>query len=219
MVTLAFAQMAYYVIHDTPLGGGTDGIYLYHKPIIFRDLVLEGSTFIYFFTTISLFLVLGFLGLLSSSRFGRALVGIKINELRMRAIGFETYWYKLVAFVISGAIAGIAGFLFAMKDGFVNPEILSWHLSGTVLMMIILGGLGHLRGAVIGAFTYALLEEIFRSETIFGSFSKNWHLGLGLTLILSVALLPKGLFGMRDQLQKSLSLYLANFKKPPKTKL
>jgi branched-chain amino acid transport system permease protein len=211
--------MAYYVIHDTPLGGGTDGIYLYHKPIIFRDLVLEGSTFIYFFTTICLFLVLGFLGLLSSSRFGRALVGIKINELRMRAMGFETYWYKLVAFVISGAIAGIAGFLFAMKDGFVNPEILSWHLSGAVLMMIILGGLGHLRGAVIGAFTYALLEEIFRSEIIFGSFSKNWHLGLGLTLILSVALLPKGLFGIRDQLQKSLPLYLANFKKPPKTKL
>ena len=106
-----------------------------------------------------------------------------------------------------------------MKDGFVNPEILSWHLSGAVLMMIILGGLGHLRGAVIGAFTYALLEEIFRSEMIFGSFSKNWHLGLGLTLILSVALLPKGLFGIRDQLQKSLPLYLANFKKLPKTKL
>ena len=134
-------------------------------------------------------------------------------------MGFETYWYKLVAFVISGAIAGIAGFLFAMKDGFVNPEILSWHLSGAVLMMIILGGLGHLRGAVIGAFTYALLEELFRSEIIFGSFSKNWHLGLGLTLILSVALLPKGLFGIRDQLQKSLPLYLANFKKLPKTKL
>ena len=87
----------------------------------------------------------------------------------MRATGFSTYPYKLAAFVISGAIAGLAGFLFAVKDGVVNPELLSWHQSGAVLIMIILGGLGHLRGAVLGAFAFALLQEFFKSEAIFGA--------------------------------------------------
>ena len=121
----------------------------------------------------------GFLALLLRSRFGRALAGIKANEQRMRATGFSTYPYKLAAFAISGAIAGLAGFLFAVKDGFVNPELLSWHLSGAVLIMIILGGLGHLRGALIGAFAFALLQEFFKSEAIFGSFAKHWQLRHG----------------------------------------
>jgi branched-chain amino acid transport system permease protein len=119
------------------------------------------------------------LALLLRSRFGRALAGIRVNEQRMRATGFATYPYKLAAFTLSGAIAGLAGFLFAVKDGFVNPELLSWHLSGAVLIMIILGGIGHLRGALIGAFAYALLQEFFKSEAVFGSFAKHWHLGLG----------------------------------------
>ena len=98
-----------------------------------------------------------------------------------------------------GAIAGLAGFLFAVKDGFVNPELLSWHESGAVLLMIILGGIGHLRGALIGAFAFALLQELFKSEAVFGSFAKHWHLGLGLTIIAFVALLPKGLIGLRTR--------------------
>ncbi len=93
----------------------------------------------------------------------------------------------------------MAGFLFAVKDGYVNPELMSWHLSGAVLIMIILGGLGHLRGALIGAFAFALLQEFFKSEAIFGAFAKHWHLGLGLTIILSVALLPRGLVGLPGQ--------------------
>jgi len=195
MVTLAFAQMAYYVIHDTPVGGGTDGIYLYNKPTLF-GFSIESSQNFYLFTLVCLLLVFGFLGLITHSRFGRALAGIRMNEVRMRAIGYDTYYYKLAAFVISGMVAGLSGYLFAVKDGFVNPELLSWHLSGAVLIMIILGGLGHLRGAFIGALTFQLLEEFFRSEVIFGAFSKHWHLGLGLTIILSVAALPRGLFGL-----------------------
>ena len=199
MVTLAFAQMVYYVIHDTPLGGGTDGIYLSSKPMLFSDYGLSNSTIFYFFTVASLLATLGLLGVLSRSRFGHALVGIRINENRMSAAGYDTYFYKLAVFVISGGIAGLAGFLYAIKDGFVNPELLSWHQSGAVLIMIILGGLGYLRGAVIGAFAFALLEEIFRSEALFGSFSKHWHLGLGLSIILCVALLPKGLVSLPSQ--------------------
>ena len=205
MVTLAFAQMAYYVVHDTPLGGGSDGIYLYVKPVLALGSLmlvdLDAPLAMYYFVLASLVGVFGFLALLLRSRFGRALAGIKANEVRMRATGFSTYPYKLAAFAISGAIAGLSGFLFAVKDGFVNPELLSWHLSGAVLIMIILGGLGHLRGAVIGAFAFALLQEFFKSEAIFGSFAKHWLLGMGLAIIVCVALLPRGLIGVADRLQ------------------
>jgi branched-chain amino acid transport system permease protein len=199
MVTLAFAQMAYYVVHDTPLGGGTDGIYMNVKPSVAGVLDLDKPVVFYLFTLAMLVLVFGMLALIGRSRFGRALAGIRVNEQRMRATGFSTYPYKLAAFTVSGALAGLAGFLFAVKDGFVNPELMSWHLSGAVLIMIILGGIGHLRGALIGAFAFALLQELFKSEAIFGAFAKHWHLGLGLTIIASVALLPKGLVGLPGQ--------------------
>ena len=203
MVTLAFAQMAYYIVHDTPLGGGTDGIYLAAKPALVIAghtlLDLDSAGTIYGFTLACLAAVFGFLTLLLRSRFGRALAGIKANEQRMRATGFSTYPYKLAAFVISGGLAGLAGFLFGVKDGYVNPELMSWHLSGAVLIMIILGGLGDLRGAVIGAFAFALLQEFFKSEAIFGAFARHWMLGLGLSIIASVALMPRGLVGLPAQ--------------------
>jgi branched-chain amino acid transport system permease protein len=208
MVTLAFAQMAFYVIHDTPLGGGTDGIYLAVKPALVigsaKLLDLDNSRVIYGFTLACLVAVFGGLALMLRSRFGRALAGIRVNEQRMRATGFSTYPYKLAAFVVSGAIGGLAGFLFAVKDGFVNPEMLGWHQSGAVLIMIILGGLGHLRGALIGAFAFVLLQELFMSEAVFGAFARHWHLGLGLTIIASVALLPRGLVGIPAQVRERL---------------
>ena len=204
MVTLAFAQMAYYVVHDTPLGGGTDGIYLTLKPVLGTWIDLDKAVTLYGFTLACLLLVFGGLGVLNRSRFGRALAGIRVNEQRMRATGFSTYPYKLAAFTVSGGIAGLAGFLFAVKDGFVNPEMMSWHLSGAVLIMIILGGIGHLRGALIGAFAFALLQELFKSEAIFGAFAKHWHLGLGLSIIASVVLLPRGLVGLPEQIRARL---------------
>jgi branched-chain amino acid transport system permease protein len=196
MVTLAFAQMAYYLAHDTPLGGGSDGIYLGAKPTLGAMPSLDRPEVFYFFTLACLVACFALLALLVRSRFGHALSGIRVNEQRMRAAGFNPYFYKLAAFGFSGAIAGLAGFLFAVKDGFVNPELASWHLSGGVLVMIILGGLGHLRGALLGAFAYALLQELFRSEAIFGDFARHWQLGLGLSVIASVALLPNGLVGV-----------------------
>jgi branched-chain amino acid transport system permease protein len=204
MVTLAFAQMAYYVVHDTPLGGGTDGIYLMMKPTLL-GLDLDAPSVIYGVTLGCLAGVFALLALIKRSPFGRALAGIKANEQRMRATGFSTYPYKLAAFTLSGALAGVAGFLFAVKDGFVNPELMSWHFSGAVLIMIILGGLGHLRGALIGAFAFALLQEFFKSEAIFGAFAKHWHLGLGLAIIASVALLPRGIVGLPAQWKQRLT--------------
>jgi len=130
------------------------------------------------------------------SRYGRALAGIKANEQRMRAAGFATFPYKLGIFVLSAMMAGLAGYLFALKDGFVNPELLSWHFSGAVLIMIILGGLGHLRGALLGAVVFTLLQELFQSQAVFGAFAKHWQLMLGLSIIGFVALLPRGLVGL-----------------------
>ena len=201
MVTLAFSQMAYYVAHDTPLGGGSDGIYLSLVPTFtlagFELADLSRAWPLYYFTLFMLAAVFVFLAVLLRSRFGRALAGIRVNEQRMRAAGFSTYPYKLAAFVISGMVAGAAGVLFAVKDGFVNPELMSWNVSGTVLMMIILGGLGSLHGAVLGAFAFSLLQEFFKSQAIFGDFARHWHLGVGATIILAVALLPRGLAGLR----------------------
>ncbi len=200
MVTLAFAQMAYFVFHDTKVGGGSDGIFLYAKPV----LAIAGSTLVdledkrhlYYTVLASLVFTYGLLALIGRSRFGHALTGIHSNEQRMRAVGFATYGYKLAAFVIAGALAGLAGFLLAVKDGAVNPELLSWHESGAVLLMIILGGIGSLRGAVIGAIAFTLLKEFCQSEALLGALAGHWQLTLGFTIIAFVAWLPKGLIGL-----------------------
>ena len=161
MVTLAFAQMAYFVVHDTKVGGGSDGIFLSAKPV----LQVAGTTLVdlgqrlhlYYAVLAALAGTYALLSLLLGSRFGHALAGIRVSEQRMRAAGFPTYPYKLAAFVIAGALAGLAGALLAVKDGAVNPELLAWHESGAVLLMIILGGIGSLRGAVIGALAFTML--------------------------------------------------------------
>ncbi len=203
MVTLAFAQMAYYVFHDTKVGGGSDGIYLYFRPAVAVGGVtmvdLDQPRTFYFFVFAALAFTFLLLAAVQASRFGRALAGIRVNEQRMRAAGFATYPYKLAAFVFAAMLAGMAGFLYALKDGYVNPEIMSWHQSGAVLLMIILGGIGSLRGAVFGAIAFVLLQELFQSQAIFGSLAKHWQLPLGLTIIAFVALMPQGLIGLPEQ--------------------
>ena len=204
MVTLAFSQMAYYVVHDTPLGGGTDGIYLHVKPA-WGWLDLDQPMHMYGLIWLSLLTGFLLLSQLQRSPFGRALSGIRVNEQRMKATGFSVYPYKLTAFTVSGSIAGWSGYLFAVKDGFVNPELLSWHLSGAALVMIILGGVGHTHGALIGAFVFALLQELFQSEAIFGSYAKHWHLSLGLTIMACVAFMPHGLVALPQQFRDRLT--------------
>ncbi|MEO8081612.1 MAG: branched-chain amino acid ABC transporter permease, partial [Caldimonas sp.] len=177
--------------------------FLYVKP----QLNVGGSTWLDLGQELTLYyVVLGalvatyaFLAVLLASRFGHALAGIRVNEQRMRAAGFSTYRYKLAAFVIAGALAGLAGFLLAVKDGAVNPELLSWHESGAVLLMLILGGIGSLRGAVIGAAAFTLLKEFYQSGWV-GPLADHWQLTLGLTIIAFVALLPKGLIGLGARL-------------------
>ncbi|WP_284619649.1 branched-chain amino acid ABC transporter permease [Aquabacterium humicola] len=200
MVTLAFAQMAYFVFHDTKFGGGTDGIYLNVRPVlaIGERVVLDTDhkPTLYWLACTLLIATGALLALIRRARFGHALAGIRVNEQRMRAAGFPTTLYKLAAFVIAAALAGVAGFVAATKDGVVNPELLSWHVSGEVLLVIILGGLGHLRGAVLGAVAFVLLKELLSTPALVGPLSERWQLTLGFTVIAFVALLPKGLIGL-----------------------
>ncbi|HEY1232069.1 MAG TPA: branched-chain amino acid ABC transporter permease [Candidatus Binatia bacterium] len=202
MVTLAFAQMLYSIFHDTPLGGGSDGIYIYVRPELtiagFKPLDLESPLQFYYFVLILLILVHGLLKRILHAPFGRALAGIRFNEQRMRSIGFPVFGYKLGAFVIAGALAGLAGYLAACQFGFVNPDILAWQQSGTVLIMVILGGMGRLHGAVLGALAYVLLQEILSAPAIVGAFAKHWQLPMGALIVVIALVFPRGIGGIFD---------------------
>ena len=191
MVTLAFAQMAYYYFHDTRVAGGSDGMYVNTRPdAAVPGLDLGSDLHFYYFVLAALVLVFALLAIILRSPFGRALQAIKANEHRMRSLGFATLRYKLAAFVLAGTIAGLAGYLAAAKEGYVNPEMMAWHQSGIVLMMLILGGMGTLFGAVLGAFSYVLLQEWFSALT------RHWQLLMGGFIVAAVLLLPQGLVGI-----------------------
>jgi branched-chain amino acid transport system permease protein len=202
MVTLAFAQMFYFVFHDTKFGGGSDGISMNFKPVAriggFLPFDLANATHSYYFVFVAMLLVFVFLRMLLRSAFGRALQGIRSNEDRMRSLGFPVYLYKLASFTLAGALAGLAGYLSAMQFGFVNPEIISWHQSGNVLLMLILGGLGSLYGGVVGAFAFVALQELYQSVTT------HWQLLLGATIILLVMFLPGGLASVGGLFKRTL---------------
>ena len=202
MVTLAFAQMIYAVFHDTRIAGGSDGIYITVRPHLdimgFTPLNLESPVEFYYLVLVFLALVFWFLDRLLHAPFGRALAGIRVNEQRMRSIGYPILAYKLAAFVLAGALAGLAGYLAACQFGFVNPDILAWHQSGIVLMMVILGGMGRLHGAVLGAFAYVFLQEIFSTPAVLGVYAKHWQLAMGTLIVVIVLVLPHGIGGFLD---------------------
>jgi branched-chain amino acid transport system permease protein len=200
MVTLAFAQMLFYFFHDSPIAGGSDGAYIWFKPA----LTVGGATWIdfdqrqtlYYFALASLALCYLLLVVILRSPFGEVIQGIKVNEHRMRALGYDTYRFKLVSFVLSATVAGLAGFLFACIDGFVAPQLLSWRESGIGLVIVILGGLGTLFGAIIGAIAFIGVEEIFREREITGAMSEHWQILVGTFVIVVVLLLRNGLAGL-----------------------
>jgi branched-chain amino acid transport system permease protein len=201
MVTLAAGQMVFSIFYDTNIAKGSDGAYVNVKP----DLIIGGFTLLDFdnrrqFFYVCLVLLPAtyvLLVCLLRSRFGRVLQGIRTNEQRMHALGYNTYRYRLGAFVIAGAIAGIAGALFASIDGFVTPELASWRESGLAIMMVVLGGTGTLYGAIIGAFAYSVLEEVLKSASTVGPFiSEHWRLWMGVALAAAVLGAPRGLAGL-----------------------
>ncbi len=197
MVTLAFAQMVYFLFHDTGLGGGSDGTYLNFKP----EAKLAGYTLFdlgntrhfYYFVFALMLLVYLFLRRLLQSPLGRAFIGIKVNEHRMWSLGYPVLRYKLASFTIAGGLGGLAGYLAACQFGFVNPEILSWHQSGNVLLMVILGGMGTLYGPIAGAFAFVMMQEYFSALT------KHWQLLMGGLIVLVVLFFPGGLASLADR--------------------
>lgn len=196
MVTLAFGQMAYYYVHDSRYLGGSDGKYIYVRPVLeifgWQPFNLENPAHFYYVALALTAFVYATLRVLLASPFGRVIGAIKENEHRMRMLGFATFRYKLVCFVLAGMLAGLAGWLAAAHDGLVNPEMLSWHQSGQLLMMVILGGMGTPSGPLLGAAALKLLELGFQGWT------KHWQLLLGLFIVLSVLFIPRGLAQIFD---------------------
>jgi branched-chain amino acid transport system permease protein len=200
MVTLAFAQIFYFFFHDIKaLGGSSDGMNLRGKPsTAIGDWVpfeLTDTNTLYYFVMVLLVALLLFMTLLLRSPLGRALQGIRENEHRMEAIGFPVFRYKLAAFTIAGAFGGLSGYLFAVLNSSVNPEMLSWHQSADGLLMLILGGMGQLWGGLIGAFTFVLLQDLLSTYT------KLWHLWLGIVIVLLVLFLPGGMISIAERVK------------------
>jgi branched-chain amino acid transport system permease protein len=158
MITLAFAQMIYYVASGLARYGGDDGLTIY-KRSIFPAIDLNNKTVFYYLCFALLLASIYLVSRLVDSRFGLVIRGARSNERRMRAIGFPTFRYKLVCFVIAGAMCGLAGALLANHTNFISPALMHWTRSGDLIVMVVLGGLGTLFGPLIGAVTFLLLEE------------------------------------------------------------
>jgi len=189
MITLAFAQMAYYLVLSLRVLGSDDGLTLGVRPSLgFFDLGRD-ATFYY----VALIVLLGALALmrgLLNAPLGRALQGIRDNETRMEAIGFATYRLKLLVFVIAGAAGGLGGGLLASLNRLVAPDLLHWSQSGLLMVMVIFGGAGRLLGGVVGAAALLTAEEAIAGHTI------HWPLGIGVVLLAVVLFAPEGIAGL-----------------------
>jgi branched-chain amino acid transport system permease protein len=189
MITLAFAQMVFYLLVSLKAWGGDDGLALVSRST-FGLVDLADDTSFYFVALAILALVLAALDRLAHSRFGRVIQSIRENETRMEAIGYPVFAYKLVCFVIGGALAGLAGALLVNQSGLASPNLLHWMQSGTLMVMIVLGGVGSVYGGVVGAALLLIGEEVL-AELV-----PHWQLGLGLLLLAVVLWAPLGIAGL-----------------------
>lgn len=189
MITLAFAQMLYYLVLSLKNYGGDDGLPLNERSTL-APLNLGDDTGFYLVTLACLAAALFAMKRLAASRFGSALAGIRQNETRMEALGYPVFGLKLACFVIGGAVAGLAGALMANQHGMASPNLLYWTQSGMLLVMVILGGVGHRYGGLIGAVALLGLEEVLAGVT------EHANLGVGLFLLAVVSFAPRGIAGL-----------------------
>lgn len=207
MVTMAFAQMVFFLFFDNKVLGGSDGLYINFKPtasvmgVTLFDL--DNKVTIYYATLAAMLIVYVFLRRLLWSPFGRALAGIRVNEHRMRAMGFGTFGYKLSAFTLAGALAGLAGYLWGVQSGYINPELMGFHMSAHAIMMVILGGMGNFAGAIVGAFTFEYVLHVFKDLPQVGSVNmgKHWQLWMGLFIVLVIVFASRGVLGLIAQVK------------------
>jgi branched-chain amino acid transport system permease protein len=190
MITLAFTQMLYYLSISIAEYGGDDGMRLKARSQ-FSGLIDLRDPVAFYYLVLALMLLMTFLVYrIINSRFGMVLRAAKSNEARSRAIGFSPYPYRLVAFVIAGAMCGLAGALYANHTNYIAPTILTWPQSGELMFMVILGGMASSAGPVLGSFALLLVEEVLKAWT------EYWQVWLGPLLVLSVIFFRRGLAGV-----------------------
>jgi branched-chain amino acid transport system permease protein len=189
MITLAFAQMVYYVAQGLDRYGGDDGLTISQRSSFSGLIDINNNTVFYYLCFVALIASVYLVSRLVNSRFGLVIQGARSNERRMRAIGFPVFRYRLVCFVIAGALCGFAGALNANHTNFISPAIMFWTRSGDLIVMVILGGLATPFGPVIGAVVYLLLEEALSRVTEYSG------LFLGPALLLVAIYLRGGIAG------------------------
>lgn len=190
MITLAFAQMLYFLGVSLKVYGGDDGMTIAVRSRFGGLLDLERPT-VFYYTVLVLLVAFHYLShRLVNSRFGMVIRGARSNERRMRAIGYPTFRYRLLAFVVAGAMCGVAGVLLANFAKYMSPAFMHWTRSGEIMVMVILGGMGTLVGPALGAFVFLLLEEALSGYT------EHWQLVLGPILVAIVLFARRGLAGL-----------------------
>src|SRR5664279_3211756 len=206
MITLAFAQMAYYVVAGLARYGGDDGLTIYKRSQFFSPIDLGNKVQFYYLCLALLYGAIYLVYRLVNSRFGMVIQGSRSNDLRMRAIGFPTYRYRLVCFVIAGTLCGLAGALLGNHTDFVSPSMMYWTRSGDLIIMVVLGGMGSVVGPVIGAVALLVLEEALPSVITFvlhpfmgeaaARASEYWQIIMGPLLLLVVLFARRGIDGL-----------------------
>ncbi len=198
MITLAFGQMAFFTASSLAPFGGDDGLTIAARNTFAGFPVLRNERVFYYIVFFCLLGTYLFCRALVASRFGRVVRGAKENPIRVSTLGFDVYRFQLATYVMAGALAGLSGFLLANAAEFVSPAYMSWQRSGELIVMVLLGGLGSLDGAVIGAAAYLLTEEWL------SAFTENWKVIFGPVLVLIVLFARGGLVGLTSALARRI---------------
>ena len=196
MITMAFSQMAYFVFLSLEEYGADDGLVIYSRSEFPEWLSMDSSTGLYYWIFAVLLMALFFTKRLLHSRFGRVIVGSRYNEQRMQALGFNTYRYRLVCYVIAAMICSVAGMLLGNFTSFISPDMMGWSRSGELIFMVIIGGVATLFGPLVGTIAFVLLEEFLSAITIY------WHLIFGVLLVLLVLFGKGGIHGWLEMLDR-----------------
>jgi len=199
MITLAFAQMAYYIVAGLARYGGDDGLTIYKRSQFIAPINLSNKIQFYYICLGLLFASIYLVWRIVNSRFGLTIQGARSNDTRMRAIGFPTYRYKLVCFVIAGTMCGLAGALLSNHTDFVSPAMMYWTRSGDLIIMVVLGGMASAFGPLFGAVALLVLEEVLSGIT------EYWQIILGPLLLLVVLFARGGIDGLLAKVRHRVS--------------